>query len=73
MSIKVISEVVGSMWKCECAPGQAVDEGDVLFIIESMKMEIPVESTHAGKVSEVLVNEGEPVSEGQVLAIVNPA
>ncbi|MBB3009913.1 MULTISPECIES: biotin/lipoyl-binding carrier protein [Cupriavidus] len=73
MSVKVKSEVVGSVWKCECASGQTVDEGDVLFIIESMKMEIPVEATHAGKVSEVLVKEGESIAEGQILAVVEPA
>jgi acetyl-CoA carboxylase biotin carboxyl carrier protein len=73
MSVKVISEVVGSVWKCECESGQTVHEGDVLFIIESMKMEIPVESTHAGKVTEILVKEGEPVAEGQVLAVMVPA
>jgi len=72
MSVKVISEVVGSVWKCECESGQTVSEGDVLFIIESMKMEIPVEATHAGTISEVMVKEGEPVAEGQVLAVVEP-
>lgn len=73
MSVKVISEVVGSVWKCECASGQTVDEGDVLFIIESMKMEIPVEAARAGTISEVLVKEGDPIAEGQVLALVDPA
>ncbi|TWG85581.1 acetyl-CoA carboxylase biotin carboxyl carrier protein [Cupriavidus gilardii J11] len=73
MSVKVKSEVVGSVWKCECVAGQTVGEGDVLFIIESMKMEIPVEATHAGTVSQVLVKEGESVAEGQLLAVVDPA
>ncbi|BDB30688.1 acetyl-CoA carboxylase biotin carboxyl carrier protein subunit [Cupriavidus sp. TA19] len=73
MSIKVKSEVVGSVWKCECEIGQTVTEGDVLFIIESMKMEIPVEAMYAGTVSQVLVKEGEPIAEGQVMAVVDPA
>ncbi|QWE98171.1 biotin/lipoyl-binding carrier protein [Cupriavidus sp. EM10] len=73
MSVKLKSEVVGSVWKCECVTGQTVDEGDVLFIIESMKMEIPVEATHAGTVSDILVKEGESIAEGQLLAVIERA
>lgn len=65
---KILSEVSGSVWKVEVSVGQAVAVGDVLLIVESMKMEIPVEASVAGTVREVLVAEGEAVADGQWLA-----
>lgn len=65
---QVRTEVAGSVWKVEVAVGQAVAEGDVLVIIESMKMEIPVEAPAAGTVRALRVAEGEPVAEGAVVA-----
>jgi len=47
-----------------------VSEDDAIMIIESMKMEIPVFSTSAGKLTEILVKEGNPVEEGQVVAVI---
>ena len=67
--VEVESEVTGTVWKVEAAVGDAVAEGDVLLILESMKMEIPVESPTAGIVAELLVRPEEPVQEDQVLAI----
>jgi acetyl-CoA carboxylase biotin carboxyl carrier protein len=67
---EVESEVQGNVWKIEVAEGQQVAEGDVLLILESMKMEIPVESPVAGTVAEILVKLEEAVEEDQVLAIV---
>lgn len=61
------TDVSGSVWKIVCAEGDAVQEGDELVIIESMKMEIPVEAPSAGKVRRVTVAEGDSVSEGQVV------
>ena len=49
--------------------GQAVSVGDCVFVIESMKLEIPVESEEGGKVVELLVSAGDDVQEGQRLAI----
>ena len=64
---KVVSEVSGSVWKVEVAVGQAVQAGDMLLIVESMKMEIPVEAPFGGTVTEVLVVEGDAVADGQWL------
>lgn len=65
---KVRSEVAGSVWKVQVKPGDQIAEGDELFILESMKMEIPVSAERAGTVKTVLVKEGEQVAEDQVLA-----
>ena len=63
----VRSEVAGSIWKIEVAVGQKVAQGDALIIIESMKMEIPVEAPAAGTVAEIRVAEGDRVAEGAVV------
>jgi urea carboxylase len=68
--LEIKSEVNGIVWKVEAAPGSAVSEGDVLVIIESMKMEIAVHAPASGKVGEILVAEEEPVSQGQTVAVV---
>lgn len=64
---KILSEVSGSVWKLEVAVGQSVQAGDTLLIVESMKMEIPVESPSSGTVTELLVTEGDAVADGQWL------
>ncbi len=66
---EVCSEVSGSVWKIEVAVGQAVAAGDTLVIVESMKMEIPVEAPAAGTVAEIRVAQGDPVSEGSVVVV----
>jgi len=63
----VKSEITGTVWKIEVAPGADVSSGDTLIIIESMKMEIPVLANGGGKVLEILVEEQQPVTEGQEL------
>ena len=68
--VQVLSEVSGLVWKIEAAIGTEVGADDTILIIESMKMEIPVSSPRAGRVVELKVAEGEPVKEGQVVAIV---
>lgn len=67
MSTKVRSEITGSIWKIEVADGATVASGDILIIMESMKMEIPVEAPSAGR-CRLLVEEGQTVQEGNVLA-----
>ena len=68
--IEVESEVTGKVWKVEVGVGDLVAEGDVLVILESMKMEIPVESPLAGTVAELRVVADEPVEEDQVVAVI---
>ncbi|MFM1987298.1 MAG: hypothetical protein RJA99_255 [Pseudomonadota bacterium] len=65
----VRTEVAGSVWKVEVTVGQQVAEGEPLVIVESMKMEIPVEAPTAGTVAEIRVAEGERVAEGAVVVV----
>jgi biotin carboxyl carrier protein len=67
---EVESEVTGNVWKVLLEVGAQVNEGDVIMILESMKMEIPVEAPLAGKVAEILVVPEDQVEEEQILAIV---
>jgi len=66
--IEVKSEIAGKVWKIETKPGAILREDDPILILESMKMEIPVESEVAGVVRRMLVAVGEPVAEGQAIA-----
>ncbi|MDK1023169.1 MAG: acetyl-CoA carboxylase biotin carboxyl carrier protein subunit [Gammaproteobacteria bacterium] len=66
---KVESEVTGIVWKVLVEVGSQVAEEEPLMIVESMKMEIPVEAPCAGKVSELLVNPEDTVEEGQIVAV----
>ncbi len=69
MPTDVEAHITGTVFKVEVAQGARVAEGDVLVILESMKMEMPVEAPVAGTVSAVRVEEGESVDEGQVLVV----
>lgn len=64
----VCSEITGTVWKIELGPGDKVAEDDVIMILESMKMEIPVLAPGDGTLTEILVAEGAAVSEGQAVA-----
>lgn len=68
--IEVKSEITGTVWQLKTKPGDKVESGDVLIVIESMKMEIPVITEDSGTVKEILVKEKDPVAEGQVVAII---
>ena len=63
------SEITGTVWKVVAEPGQRLESGDPVIILESMKMEIPVIAEDGGTVREISVREGQPVDEGQVVAI----
>ncbi len=71
MPTDVEAHITGTVFKVETAQGAQVAEGDVLVILESMKMEMPVEAPVAGTVTAVRVAEGESVDEGQVLVVLD--
>ena len=64
------AELTATVWVMRAEVGQPVAAGDEIMILESMKMEIPVETEVAGVVSELLVGEGSAVREGDVLALI---
>jgi acetyl-CoA carboxylase biotin carboxyl carrier protein len=64
---QVEAHITGTVWKIEVAVGDTIEEGDTVVILESMKMEMPVESEDEGTVSAILVEEGQAVSEGDPL------
>ena len=65
---KVIkAHITGTVWKIEVKPGDPVDETTVVVILESMKMEMPVEAEVDGVVAAILVKEGQAVTEGAPL------
>jgi len=64
---KVISSMAGTIWKIVVKEGDQVQEGQEVVILESMKMEIPIEAEASGTVKEIKVNEGDFVNEGDVL------
>ena len=68
--IEVESEVTGRIWKIITESGNEVSEGDTILILESMKMEIPVESPCDGTLVEILLAEGDAVIEEQAVAII---
>jgi biotin carboxyl carrier protein len=70
MAEEVLAEMVANVWKIVVSQGDAVEEGDTLVILESMKMEIPVEATATGTVAEIGVTEGGVVQEGDVIAVI---
>ena len=69
-NIEVTSEVTGNVWKVQAKVGDLLAEDDVIMILESMKMEIPVEAPIAGKLVELSVAEEDSVDEDQVVAVI---
>ena len=61
--MKIKTEIQAVIWKINVEVGQKVDIGDTVVILESMKMEIPIESELKGIVKEILINEGDHVNE----------
>ncbi|MEA2099699.1 MAG: biotin/lipoyl-containing protein [Campylobacterota bacterium] len=60
----------GNVWKIVANPGQSVNEGDVIMILESMKMEIDVVAPKGGVVKSINVATNDKVVEGQVVAVI---
>lgn len=67
--MKVVTEVAGKVWKIEVRSGAQLAADDVILIVESMKMEIPVVAPRAGKLAEICVKEGDALKEGDVVAV----
>lgn len=70
MDIEV--ETGGSVWKVLVAQGDQVEQGDTLFILEVMKMEVPYTAPVAGEVAAVHIAEGDGVEEDQLAMELNP-
>ena len=66
--MQVKSEIAGSVWKIVAETGANLAADDVIVILESMKMEIPVVAPKAGKLTELHVAEGDMIGEGQLIA-----
>jgi biotin carboxyl carrier protein len=66
----VVADVSGRVWKVEVTEGQQVEEGATLLIVESMKMEIPVEAPAGGTVLRLMAAEGDMVTDEQVLVVI---
>lgn len=64
---QIEAHITGTVWKIEVNPGDNIEEGDTVVILESMKMEMPVEAEDDGVVKTVLCSEGQSVSEGDPL------
>ncbi len=69
MSTQVLSEIAGTIWKIEVKPGSVIKADDVILIIESMKMEIPVAAPRDG-LCQLMVKQGQTVQEGDLLATI---
>jgi acetyl-CoA carboxylase biotin carboxyl carrier protein len=67
----VAAHITGTVWKIECKVGQNVAAGDTLVILESMKMEMPVEAVEGGTVKEIRCKEAQAVNEGDVLVVLS--
>ncbi len=65
----VAAHITGTVWKIEVKEGQSVNAGDTLVILESMKMEMPVEAETSGTVKEIRCKEAQAVNEGDVLVV----
>ncbi len=69
----VLATVPGNVWKIAVKPGMRVAAGELLVILESMKMEIPVEASAESEVVEIRCAEGRPVASGDALCVLRMA
>jgi acetyl-CoA carboxylase biotin carboxyl carrier protein len=67
---QVRAEMVANVFQVAVRPGDRVEPGEILLILESMKMEIPVVSEGAGVVADIKVSQGDVVQEGDLLAVI---
>lgn len=66
--VEVKTDITGNIWKIVAKVGDELSEDDPILILESMKMEIPVAAPEGGRLTEILVAEGEIATEGSVVA-----
>lgn len=71
-AVEVKSEITGKVWKVVAPPGTGLEEDDVIVVIESMKMEIPIAAPCKGVIAEILVAEGDDIVEGELVARMAP-
>ena len=69
MATNVTAHITGTVWKIEVKEGDSVTEGQTCVILESMKMEMPVEAPVSGKVEKIACSEAQAVNEGDVLVV----
>ncbi len=69
MAVEVLSPISGNVWKIIKKVGEEVEEYEAIMIMESMKMEIPVEAPQNGKILELKVKEGDSVIEEDIVAL----
>lgn len=67
---EVKASMAGSMWKLLVKAGDKVEAGQDVAIMESMKMEIPLQAEQGGTVKEIKVDEGEFINEGDIILVV---
>ena len=68
--MQVKSEIAGSVWKITASEGDALSADDVIVILESMKMEIPIVAPKSGTLAKLHIAEGDMIDEGQLIATV---
>ena len=66
---EIAAHITGTVWKIEVKVGQLVKAGETLVILESMKMEMPVEATEDGRVKEIRCTEAQSVAEAEILVV----
>ena len=71
MAEEIKAHITGVVFQVTAKPGDKVAAGDAVIVLESMKMEIPVEAPRAGSVKEITVREGQTVQEGDTVALLD--
>jgi acetyl-CoA carboxylase biotin carboxyl carrier protein len=69
MPEEVKAHITGVVFQIAAKVGDAVTAGDPVIVLESMKMEIPVEAPASGRLKEIKVAEGQTVQEGDTIAL----
>lgn len=65
----ISAHITGTIWQINVAVGDSIEEGDEVIVLESMKMEMPLEAEVSGTVDKVTCAEGDSVGEGDTLLV----